>query len=215
MKKKRRQKNSYVRAAGRPNNYFFDGFKWTDVPQDVPALPEFGENVGPAVLCSAEIFPLDYFLLLVDNCMLTSIVQETNRFAVQSLTDKGKDPNLWIEVTLEELKVFLGLIVAMSIHSLPSFRDYWKDDWVLGVPEFAKVMPRNRFLDINRYFSLNDNSNMQARDYPDADRLFKLRPFLESLQANFSHCYNPHREQVVDEAMIKYCIYPCIMRTRV
>ena len=43
-------------------------------------------------------------------------------------------------MTLEELKAFLGLIIAMSIHSLPSLRDYWKDDWVLGVPEFAKVM---------------------------------------------------------------------------
>ena len=84
----------------------------------------------------------------------------------------------------------------MSIHSLPSLRDYWKDDWVLAVPEFAKVMPRNRirFLDINRYLHLNDNSKMPASDSPDADRLFKLRPFLESLQANFTRCYNPHRE---------------------
>ena len=196
--------NSDVRAAGRPNNYSFDGLEWTDAPQDVPALPEFGENVGPAVVCSAEMSPLDYFLLLVDNRMLTSIVRETNRFAVLSLTDKGKDPNSWIEVTLEELKAFLGLIIAMSIHSLPSLRDYWKDDWVLGVPEFAKVMPRNRFLDINRYLHLNDNSKMPARDSPDADRLFKLRPFLESLQVNFTRCYNPHREQAVDEAMIKY-----------
>jgi len=92
--------------------------------------------------------PLDYFLLFVDNRMLTSIVQETNRFAVQCLSANGKDPNSWAAVTLEELKAFLGLIIAMSIHSLPSLQDYWKDDCVLGVPEFAEVMPRNRFLDI-------------------------------------------------------------------
>lgn len=74
------------------------------------------------------------------------------------------------------------------------------DDWVLGVPEFAKVMPRNRFLDINRYLHLNDNSKMPARESPDADKLFKLRPF----QANFTRCYNPHKEQAINEAMIKY-----------
>lgn len=89
--------NSDVRAAGRPNNYSFDGLEWTDAPQDVPALPEFGENVGPAVVCSAEMSSLDYFLLLVDNRMLTSIVRETNRFVVLSVTDKGKDPNSWID----------------------------------------------------------------------------------------------------------------------
>ena len=79
--------NSDVRAAGRPNNYSFDGLEWTDAPQDVPALPEFGENVGPAVVCSAEMSPLDYFLLLVDNHILTSIVRET-----QVCTSKSKIP---------------------------------------------------------------------------------------------------------------------------
>lgn len=196
--------NGETSTAGRPSNYSFEDLEWTDEPEDVPAIPEFRENVGPAVACSAEMSPLDYFLLFVDNRMLTSIVRETNRFAVQCLTANGKDPNSWAAMTLEELKASLGLIIAMSIHSLPSLRDYWMDDWVLGVPEFAKVMPRNRFLDINRYLHLNDNSKMPARESPDADKLFKLRPFLESLQVNFTRCYNPHKEQAIDEAMIKY-----------
>ena len=51
------------------------------------------ENVGSAVACSVEMSPLDYFLLFVDNHMLTSIVRETNRFAIQCLTANGKDPN--------------------------------------------------------------------------------------------------------------------------
>ena len=136
--------NGETSEAGRPNNHSFEGLEWTDAPEEVPAIPEFRENVGPAVACSAEMSPLDYFLLFVDNHMLTSIVRETNRFAIQCLTANGKDPNSWVAVTLEELKAFLGLIIAMSIHSLPSLRDYWKDDWVLGVPEFAKVMLRNR-----------------------------------------------------------------------
>ena len=29
------------------------------MPQDVQALPAFGENVGPAVVCSAEMSPMD------------------------------------------------------------------------------------------------------------------------------------------------------------
>lgn len=116
--------NGETSTAGRPSNYSFEDLEWTDEPEDVPVIPEFRENVGPAVACSAEMSPLDYFLLFVDNRMLTSIVRETNRFAVQCLTANGKDPNSWAAMTLEELKAFLGLIIAMSIHSLPSLRDY-------------------------------------------------------------------------------------------
>ena len=36
------------------------------------------------------------------------------------------------------------------------------------------------------------------------DKLYKVRQFLEDLKANFKVNYNPHREQAVDEAMIKY-----------
>ena len=110
--------NGETSAAGRPNNYSFEGLEWTDAPEEVPAIPEFRENVGPAVACSAEMSPLDYFLLFVDNHMLTSIVRETNRFAIQCLTANGKDPNPWVAVTLEQLKAVLGLIIAMSIHSI-------------------------------------------------------------------------------------------------
>lgn len=85
--KKREAENSDVRAVGRPNNYSFDGLEWTDAPQDMLALPERGENVGPVVVCSAEMSPLDYFLLLVDNRILTSIVRET-----QVCTSKSKIP---------------------------------------------------------------------------------------------------------------------------
>ena len=87
-------------------------------------------------------------------------------------------------MTLEELKAFLGLTIATSIYSLPSLGDYWKDEWVLGLPEFAEVMKRNRFLDINRHLHLNDNSKKPARDSPDADRLFTLRPFLLLLRSS-------------------------------
>ena len=38
----------------------------------------------------------------------------------------------------------------------------------------------------------------------EADTLYWLWPFLVSLKANFSHCYNPYSQQAVEEARIKY-----------
>ena len=53
---------------------------------------------------------------------------------------------------------FLGWQIAMSIHYLSPLSEYWKDYYMLGIPEFAKVTPRGRLLDINIYLHLNDNS---------------------------------------------------------
>ena len=51
---------------------------------------------------------------------------------------------------------------------------------------------------------LCDNSKMPQRGEPNFDKLFKVREFLNDLNTNFRINYNPHREQAVDEAMIKY-----------
>ena len=95
---------------------------------------------------SRESLAVDFFQLLI--ITLGNILRETNCYACQSLRARNKDVRSWKEISLEELKAFLGLLICMSIHRLPSLRDYWSSDWVLGVPEFAKVMPRNRFLEI-------------------------------------------------------------------
>lgn len=67
-----------------------------------------------------EASALDFFLLFVDNRMLNNMVRETNKYAVQTLEKQNKDPCKWVEVSLQELKAFLGLLIAMSIHRLPS-----------------------------------------------------------------------------------------------
>ena len=164
-------------------------------------IPSFSQAVGPANVMPRESLALDFFQLFVDNRMLGNIIRETNRYACQLLQARNKDVRSWKEVSLEELKAFLGLLIAMSIHRLPSFRDYWSSDWVLGVPEFAKVMPRNRFLEIWNNLHLCDNSKMPQRGEPNFDKLFKVREFLNDLNTNFRINYNPHREQAVDEAI--------------
>jgi len=45
---------------------------------------------------------------------------------------------------------------------------------------------------------------MPACEFPDADKLCKVRPFMESLQADLTCCYSPHKEQAIDETLIKY-----------
>ncbi|GFO19257.1 PiggyBac transposable element-derived protein 4 [Plakobranchus ocellatus] len=56
---------------------------------------------------------------MVDSGMITSLVEETNRYAEQTLGGKELSPHSkfrqWIEVTVGEMRAFLGLIVAMGL----------------------------------------------------------------------------------------------------
>ena len=63
---------------------------------------------------------------------LDVIVRETNKNALQCLASSGKNPSSFDKVTEIEMLVYLGLIIAMSLHPLHCIRDYWSTEWVLA-----------------------------------------------------------------------------------
>ena len=99
-------------------------------------------------------------------------VRETNKYAKQKLEESGKDSSLWVLVDLVELKAFVGILMAMSFHSLLEIKDYWSGDWVLGIPAFTKVMTQKRFLDLLYDIHVNDDSRMPAPESEDHDKLY-------------------------------------------
>ena len=131
-------------SRGRPSNVSVNDFEWSSSRSDID-IPGFSQAVGPANFMPRESLAVDFFQLFVDNRMLGNILRETNRYACQSLQARNKDVRSWKEISLEERKAFLSLLICMSIRRLLSLKDYWSSDWVLGVPAFAKVIPRNRF----------------------------------------------------------------------
>ena len=62
--------------------------------------------------------------------MTELIVNETNRFANQFFSenpDKAANPNLknWTDLTVNELQVFIGLVILMGIVYKPNINLYW------------------------------------------------------------------------------------------
>lgn len=55
---------SCTRVTWSPKSHCF-GLEWTEVPRDVPAYPEFGENIRLAVACPTEMSSLDYFSIFL------------------------------------------------------------------------------------------------------------------------------------------------------
>ena len=65
-----------------------------------------------------------------------------------------QEPDSWKEVSVAELKFFLRLPIAMSIHRAPSLRENLSTDRVLCGPAFSRIIARNGFLEIYTIFIL-------------------------------------------------------------
>ena len=156
--------------------------------------PNFDEDTGP----SAEAFtcdtPEEFFRLLFPDDLVELIVDNTNLYASQ----KGVP----IVFTKEDILGFIGLNIAMGIHSLPATRDYWAKEPLLRSPWFSSVMPRDKFMAISRFLHFTDNSQALSRDDPNFDRLWKIRPVIDKIQEQSQKMYTPSEKVSIDESMI-------------
>jgi hypothetical protein len=82
-----------------------------------------------------------------------------------------------------EIEQFLNIHIMAGIVNMPSYRMYRAD--TTRLEPVADVMSRNWFDTMRNYFHINDNSTMKALDDPEYDKLFKVRPFVNSIKSSF------------------------------
>ena len=158
-------------------------------------LPVFAPSFGPLNFPTLQS-ALGFFLLFFRLESFEHIVEQTNLYAVQENAEKAeKDPDWFdkdgnaIELTVEELKAFIGIQMMMGIVHLPTMRSYWNEqEPFLYEPEIAKVFPRNRFLSILRYIHLNDNTNLPPKDDP-SFKLYRVQPLLNFVKEFCLHTF--------------------------
>ena len=129
-------------------------------------------------------------------------MDESNRYALQVMGQERFDK--WTQITLPELRAYMGFCILMGINRLPCIEDYWRRDPALHYAPIADRITRDRFRDISRYLHFVNNNTLVPQGSPGHDRLGKVRPVMDHLSAKFAELYNPHRETAVDEAMIKF-----------
>lgn len=94
--------------------------------------------------------------------------------------------------------------MMMGINRLPSIRDYWSSNSQLNNTYISSIMPLNRFFSLLSHMHLNDNSAMPRKGEPNYDKLYKIRPLLESLSETYLKYYKPSEIQAIDESMVKF-----------
>lgn len=92
----------------------------------------------------------------------------------------------------------------MGLKRSPSYRDYWSSNIQMNDPYISSVMTVKRFSFLLSNLHLNDNSQEPGRDNAAYDKLYKVRPLLETLTENFKNFYDPTRYQSIDESMIRF-----------
>lgn len=132
--------------------------------------------------------PIEYFKLFFSDDIITLLVQQTNLYSTQI---KGSP----INITEDDIKDFLAILVLMGIVKMPAYTDYWSTK--CRYEKVAGVMTLKKFQSIRKFLHFNDN----LRD--DGDRYYKIRPLLQIVRAN---CLKVEEETrfSVDEMMVPH-----------
>ena len=176
--------------------------------QEVDVAP-FCQPVGPTVDLPPGTSILNILKMFFTTTLVASIVEQINKYAHQVLgVDCG--PPRWTDVTPEDIWAFFGFAILMGINRLPALHHYCSKDEQLHYKPIADRIPRDRFLAIWRFLHFTDNSALSsgtgdaALSSPPSDRLWKVRPVIDSVLAACRTLYRPNREQAINEAMVAF-----------
>ncbi|XP_051851594.1 piggyBac transposable element-derived protein 2 [Antechinus flavipes] len=123
-------------------------------------------------LKSQELSPVGLFELFFDEGTINFIVSETNRYAWQK--------NVNLDLTAQELKCVLGILILSGYISYPRRRMFWETSPDSHHHLVADAIRRDRFELIFSYLHFADNSELD-----ESDRFAKVRPLIILMNQNF------------------------------
>lgn len=137
----------------------------------------------------------------MDEEVLNLLVVETNRYAMSLLTSNISPHSRlkkWEEVTIDEIKTFLGILLWMGLSPQPTLASYWTKDtlYASNIPDFVKI---KRFELILRNFHCCNNNMC-----PPGDRLYKIKELLDMLMAKYKFACSPKESMCIDESIVPF-----------
>ncbi|KAK3792998.1 hypothetical protein RRG08_032261 [Elysia crispata] len=148
--------------------------------------------------------PSEFFKFFFPDEIIQDWVDQTNMYVLSKLDVTHELPEhsrlrSWRELTLDEMKVFLGLLINTGLVRKDNLREFWTTDVETITPFFSKNMSLKRFESIMWNFHINDNENDDG-----SDPLFKVRPFYSHLRQKYLDAYSPSQNLSFDEATCPY-----------
>lgn len=199
------------RAANRTSRSVRDmdeGNGWSYQPMQEPREnPVFQELCQVLAQVTEDSTQFDCFSIFFPHSFWVLLKTETNRYASvmkakqlrQGILKPGTMLYNWKPVTIQELKLFFGIIIHMSLVHKESFDSYWSTREIIETSFASKHMNRNRFRAIYSCLHLNDNARYKPRGHPEYDAFFKIRPYFDQLCQLCENSFYPNENLTVDE----------------
>jgi DNA excision repair protein ERCC-6 len=138
--------------------------------------------------------PLDLFQKFWTDDFFLYIKHQSEMYSKQKL------PTSNFVVSIEELKVFIAILLISGYNTLPRRDMYWSLDADLRNEAICCAMSRNRFREILRYIHFADNLSL-----PLNDKYAKIRPLITHLnECSMALLPSNSKSVDVDESMVPY-----------
>lgn len=135
---------------------------------------------------------MELFELFLTEDIINLLVEETKKY---TLFKNCHDQN----ITSNEIKCFIGILLLSGYNQVPSKRHYWEKDEDVHNILISNAMRRDRFFQIMRYIHCSDNNNIDSYD-----KAWKLRNLMEKVKTRCVEMFVPVQNLNYDESMIKY-----------
>nr|XP_033323310.1 piggyBac transposable element-derived protein 4-like [Megalopta genalis] len=147
--------------------------------------------------------PVELYKLFFTDEILEMVVEETNRYAVQRISNiasgSRRHQQAWKPVTKREMSTFIGILLIVGVVRLPEIRLYWSKKEMYGNARIKKAMKRDRFMSILKYLHFTDNTTDRIED-----RLYKVRDIVDKIVRTFRNTVKPGKNIVIDESMVPW-----------
>lgn len=144
--------------------------------------------------------PLLFFKLFFSNAVFAVMAYNTNAYALLYNAGEAENGRPWKDVTAAELKIWIGLIIYMSVIRQARLPEFWyrNCDWPTHC--ITRFMSLRRFEQIKRYFHVSP----PFRDLPKEHFFDKLEPVSSMVKAAFQRVVRPATQVSVDEMIIRF-----------
>ena len=165
---------------------------------------------GPGVDLPDDPCVSDFVEIFIQEEDFLSVQEETNRYAAQFLDGRELPAysryNKWPQegVSVEDMKCFLALTVAMGLVVQEDIADYWSTDPLLRTPFFSEVMTRDYFLNILSFLHLANNDTYIRRGQDGYEPTQKLGTIYANIVSRFTTAWCPGQALCIDEGLVPY-----------
>jgi hypothetical protein len=144
---------------------------------------------------------VDFFQLFFTMELLNEICNHSNTYGWMNVGNKstyGNSEGAWEEMSFDELKKLIGLIIYFGLTNVGTFERYWSTKTLYHGLWARKFMSKNRFKALVAMLHVVDPSSEEP-----GDKLRKVRGLLDAFTSKCRDLYQPFQNVSVDERMVK------------